>query len=577
VALVGRDGSVDWLCLPDVDSESVFGRLLDADRGGHFAITPVGEFAADRRYQPGSNVLETTFHTSSGSARLTDALTVGDGRLAPQRELVRRIECLAGTVKLRCELDARFGFGARRARLEARHGVVAARDGADHLALGAWGVGDARSGRADFLLESGDRALVALAFARGEPAVLPRRDDCERRLAHTEAWWPTWAERLSYDGRWREHVERSALVLRLLVFAPSGAVVAAPTTSLPERIGGGRNWDYRYAWVRDASYTLAALTRVGCESEGQAFFGWLMHALRLSLPRVGVLYRVDGRAPGAEQELRHLSGYRGSAPVRTGNGAAGQLQLDTFGILLDAVWIFVDAGGSLSRRTGKDVAGIADEVCRIWRRADSGIWEVRDAPRDYVHSKGMCWVALERACRLAERGALPDRREHWGTVAREIRAWIDEHGWDDAAGSYVRAPDLREPDAALLGLCLTGFAVDAPDRLEGTIDWVRRKLADGPFVYRYRGGDGLTRGEGAFLATSFWLVEALANARRLDEAVERMEALCASVNDVGLLAEEIDPGSGELLGNFPQALSHLALVNAALALERAWREEGQSP
>jgi GH15 family glucan-1,4-alpha-glucosidase len=581
VALVGRDGSIDWLCLPDVDSPSVFGRLLDAEGGGFFAVSPAEPFAVERRYQPRSNVLETTFHASSGSARVTDAMTLADGGLPPLREVVRRVEGLSGRLRLRWSFEPRFGYSAYRSRVERRGRLVVAGARADQLALGIWGAGEpkvaAAGAAATFDVAAGDQALLAMTAAHAEPSTYPRRDDCERRLARVEGYWPRWSgERLDYDGPWADQVTRSALALRLLMYAPSGAIVAAATTSLPESLGGERNWDYRFAWVRDASYTVAALMRIGCGREGSAFFAWLMHALRLSLPRIGVLYRVTGRPAGAERELGHLPGYRSSAPVRAGNAAAGQLQLDVYGILLDAAWIFVEQGGELDRRTGRDLARIADEAARIWREPDAGIWEVRGRPRHYVHSKGMCWVALDRACRLAERQAIPNRCDAWRRAASEIRAWVDIEGWDGGEQSLVRAADLREPDAALLGLCLTGFADDAPERLEGTIDRVRRDLAEGPFVYRYRGDDRLRGTEGAFVATSFWLVDSLARAGRIDEACARMDAVCREAsNDVGLLAEEIDPHSGELLGNFPQALSHLALVNAALSIQDAQKEQSE--
>jgi GH15 family glucan-1,4-alpha-glucosidase len=501
-------------------------------------------------------------------------MTLADDGLTPLREVVRRLEALTGRVRLRWSFEPRFGYGALPARVAIRDGLVVAAAGGDALALGAWGAGApevrAAGAEAIFELAAGQQALLGLTATHAEPSVYPRRDDCLRRLARVEAYWPRWSsERLQYDGPWTDEVTRSALALRLLMYAPSGAIVAAATTSLPESPGGERNWDYRFAWVRDASYTVAALTRIGCGHEATAFFSWLMHALRLSLPRVGVLYRVTGSTAGAEQALGHLSGYRGSTPVRLGNAAAEQLQLDVYGILLDAAWIFVEQGGELDRRTGRDLARIADEAARIWREPDAGIWEVRGRPRHYVHSKGMCWVALDRACRLAERQVIPNRCDAWRRTASEIRGWVDDAGWDEHEHSYVRAADLREPDAALLGLCLTGFAADAPERLEGTINRVLRDLADGPFIYRYRGDDRLRGTEGAFVATSFWLVESLARSGRADDATELMGSLLELANDVGLFAEEIDPRTGEFLGNFPQGLTHLALVSAAVACARA--------
>jgi GH15 family glucan-1,4-alpha-glucosidase len=570
-ALIARDGSVDWLCLPNFDSPSVFARVLDAERGGSFRLEPAVPFEAERRYLDDSNVLETTFTTAEGTVRLTDAMTLSDDQaISPMRELVRKAEGMAGAVPLRWSFDPRFGYGARRTRIERRSRHWFAEDGADALVLG---ICDAPDGifangivTGEVALEQGRSALWSLAAAHGEPLVIPGRSDAERRLARTTAFWPTWAAQIQYEGPWREAVVRSALVQKLLVFAPSGARVAAPTASLPEWIGGTRNWDYRYTWLRDACWSLDAGMRLGFHKGAQAFFWWLMQASRLTQPELRILYRVDGSPQTPERELPWLEGYRASGPVRIGNGAVRQLQLDVYGGVLEAIWLYVQKVGHIDGDTGKEIARIADWVAKHWRDPDSGIWEVRSKPTHFIQSKAFCWIALDRACKLAELGAIPDRSVRWRAAADELREFIETQGWDEELGSYVRATDLREPDASLLTMPLLGYGDPKGERTCSTIDTIERELRKGPFVYRYRGDDGVGGPEGAFLTCSFWLVEALAHAGRLDRANALMDELIGLANDVGLYSEEVDPHSHDFLGNFPQALTHLALVNAAVGI-----------
>jgi GH15 family glucan-1,4-alpha-glucosidase len=573
-ALIASDGSVDWLCLPNVDSPSVFARILDAERGGSFRLEPTAPFEAERRYLERSNVLETTFATAEGSVRVTDAMTLSDSsRLSPLRELVRKVDALAGIVPLRWAFEPRFDYGRAQTRIERRAGRWFAHAGSSALVLSLCDVGEGElhdgAITGELSLAPGESGLFSLAATDKEPAVMPGREDSEARLERTKRFWLEWSDRTSYEGAWPDAVTRSVLALKLLTFAPSGAIVAAPTTSLPEWIGGGRNWDYRFTWLRDASWSLDAMLRLGYHDEAHAFFWWLMHASRLTQPRLQILYRIDGSIHTEERELSHLAGYRGSRPVRIGNGAREQVQLDVYGAVLEAIWLYGKAVGRLDGDTGREVGRIADFVAEHWSDPDNGIWEVRDERTHYIQSKGLCWVALDRACKLAEEGLIPDRGRRWRGAADDLKAWVDEHGWDDRLQSYVRAPDLRELDASLLTLAVLGYDRDRSPRIEATVAAVERELREGPYVYRYRGDDGLKGEEGAFLTCSFWLVDAYARCGRLDDANALMEELLGLANDVGLYSEEISPRTGEFLGNFPQGLTHLALISAAVTIADA--------
>ena len=574
VALVALDGSIDWLCLPDLDSPSAFAALLDPARGGSFALAPEVPFSAERRYLPDTNVLETTFTTTGGAVRVTDAMLLPGPGLASGRELLRRVEGLAGEVPMRWSVEPRFGYGAWRTRITRRVGVPVATGRSDALAIRSWDAGDPelRSGSVEgcFRALEGGEALLALGAAHGEPLVLPARRELEARLDGTIDFWRGWAAERRYEGPWREAVVRSALALKLLIYAPSGAIAAAATTSLPEAPGGERNWDYRYCWVRDSAFTLDALLRLGCPGEGASFFWWLLHASQLTHPRLRVLYRLNG-GPRAPERRISLAGYERSSPVRVGNEAATQLQLDVYGHLMTTASIYCEAGGGLDHDTARRLAGTADLVSRIWRQPDSGIWEVRAEPRHYTESKMMCWVALDRAAALAERGRIPTGgAERWRREAEAIRRFIEERCWSEELGSYARSAGSGHLDASLLLGVLMGY--DGPGgRLEETTQRVAQALGDGSLLHRYRADDGLAGGEGAFLACSFWLVDALARQGRVEEAASRFEDLIALANDVGLYAEEIEPRTRGFLGNFPQGLVHLGLVNAAASLEDARR------
>jgi GH15 family glucan-1,4-alpha-glucosidase len=410
---------------------------------------------------------------------------------------------------------------------------------------------------------------VALSTAHQEPLVFPSRTGVESRLVSTIAFWREWAAGRTYEGPWREAVIRSALVLKLLIHSPSGAIAAAATASLPEQIGGERNWDYRFCWVRDSALTLHALMQLGSPHEGESFFWWLLHASQLTHPRLRVLYRLNGGERAPESTLP-LTGYRGSSPVRIGNAAAGQEQLDIYGDLMQTAWIYAAAGNALDSDTGRRLAEIADLVCEVWRQPDSGIWEVRSEPLHFTHSKIMCWVALDRALCLAERGQIPRAQaDRWRAQADAIRAFIDERCWSEEVGGYVRSADSRELDASLLLGALMDYPGRSDPQMTATISALRHELGHGPLLDRYSGEDGLAGGEGAFLCCSFWLVDALARAGRIEDATELMGQLIGLANDVGLYSEEVDHETGEFLGNIPQGLVHLALINAAVSVRTA--------
>lgn len=573
VALVGLDGAIDWLCLPDLDSPSVFAALLDKARGGRLTLAPTVPFKVVRRYVPDTNVLETTFTTGAGSVRLTDAMTLPTAGLSPYRELVRRIDGISGSVPLEWQVEPRFDYGSTSA-FAMRNGVPVAARGSDALALLTWDAGDAEVGAAGasgrFITAPGSSSLLVLSAAHQEPLVFPARAEVEARLDGTIQSWRDWAAGRKYQGPWRDAVVRSSLALKLLVFAPSGAIAAAATTSLPEEIGGARNWDYRFSWPRDAAFTLQALLSLGCSQEAEAFFSWLLHASQLTHPRLQVLYRLDGRGRAEETELP-LAGYRDSRPVRVGNGAATQLQLDVYGEVIAAASLLADFGG-LDRDHGRRLAEIADLVCELWHEPDAGIWEVRSEAAHFTQSKMMCAVALDRAADLAEAGHLPTgHNQRWRLESTRVREFVETNCYSEEGGSYTRAAADDALDASLLLAVLAEYDDADSPRLRGTVDAVRRELATGSLVHRYVGDDGLTGEDGAFVACSFWLAEALARQGRVGEAIELMDDVVALANDVGLYAEEIDPGSGDFLGNFPQGLSHLALINAAVAIGEASR------
>jgi GH15 family glucan-1,4-alpha-glucosidase len=570
VALVALDGSIDWLCLPALDAPSTFAALLDPARGGRFALAPAVPFAAERDYEPDTNVLATTFRTDGGTLRVLDALTFPGMGEPGTSQLVRRVECTAGRVPLRWCVQPRFGCGRRGpARIERGADGLLAHDERLLLALQAWELGEpqvrdgegAIAGEAE--LEQGDCGLLVLGAFVEEPLLLPARERAERDLALTCRRWREIAARCTYEGPWRDAVLRSVLALELLLNRETGAMAAAATTSLPERIGGERNYDYRFAWLRDMDFALDALLAAGYDGEVHASLRWGLTAAARTHPRLLPFYRLEGGTLCDAHPLP-LAGYRGSRPVVAGNDAREQLQLGTYGTVLNTAWRYVEAGNALDPGSGVRIAELADFVCDAWRTPDSGIWELPERRR-YVHSRIACWQALDRALRLAEAGAIPGRRrERWRAQAAAIRRFVEREGWSERRRAFVQVPGGEQLDAALLLASKLGFLARGDPRLRSTIAALRAELgAGGPLLHRT---SALRACEGAFVACSFWLVEALADAGATEQAHEAMGAAIALRNDVGLLSEQVDPRDGSFLGNVPQALSHLALIAAAQRL-----------
>jgi GH15 family glucan-1,4-alpha-glucosidase len=578
-ALVSRDGSIDWACFPRFDSPSVFGRILDAGIGGSWSIAPTDRFTTERCYLDDTNVLRTLFHTAGGTAEVIDFMpTAGSG---PERlgesAIVRIVRGLVGLVPFRLVFDPRFDYARTQPEwcLDVPLGAQALW-GEQSLTLSTDIPVRLDGGcvQAEFAVTPGREIRFCAAYREPPPMFWGEEpvNDARRWQAETEAYWRGWLERCKYRGPHDALVRRSMLALKLLDHAPTGGIIAAPTTSLPECIGGPRNWDYRYCWVRDASFILNAFYRLGYSEEGEQFLGWLLDCTHDDPAMLQVMYRIDGSRDLTEEVLEHLEGYRGSRPVRIGNGAAAQLQLDAYGEIVDAAWLLHEHGGRLSARLLDFLCALVDYVCAHWREPDAGIWEVRGGYQHFVYSKVLCWVALDRGLRIAHAYGLDADFHGWRQVCAAIRSDIDEHGFDPVANTYRQSYGSDSVDASLLALPLRGFIAINDPRMAGTIARVIDELSEDGLLLRYRTeevDDGVGGPEGAFLLCSFWLSEVLARSGRLDEAVALFDRLTRCANDLGLFAEQMDPETCDHLGNFPQGFTHVALVNAALAIADA--------
>lgn len=588
-ALISRAGSLDWWCPMRFDRPAVFAALLDPRRGGRFQVGPTAPYEVRRQYVEDTNVLETTFQTQTGQLRLTDLMPLGAATsnsrdLTPPHAILRAVECVAGSVEVELVCTPRFDYGSVTPsfRKQGAHLVYAAHGGE---ALGLRSelplrVEDDGRVTGRVTLQQGERRFTGLTHAQGEPLILsPLGIGAEALIEETVQWWKRWTKTCTYDGPHREEVRRSALVLKLMTYAPSGAVVAAPTTSLPESIGGERNWDYRYCWLRDASLTMRALLDLGYREEGRAFLAWLLHATHLTWPRLQVLYDVFGRTETEEHRLDHLAGYRDSRPVRVGNAAADQLQLDIYGEVIGAAHEFIMRGGRLARRQVQSLSELGEVVCEAWQQPDDGIWEARSGAQHHTFSKVMCWRTLDGLLTMHEHGHLEVPAKRFGQVRDQIQAAVEERGYSKEIESYVQAFGNQAADASLLLLPVQGYCAPGDERMQSTYAFLEKKLATGSLWRRYRSDtdDGVSGSEAAFGICGFWAVEYLARAGRREAAAHAFERLLSYANDVGLFAEEIDPDNGAALGNFPQAFTHVGLINAALAIEGIPQEREHPP
>ena len=571
VALVGTDGTIDWYCCPRFDSPSVFGAILGSANGGSYRIAPTSECATRQLYLPDTNVLVTRCLSPAGVAELQDFMPVGG-----TQRLIRRVTCVRGSLAFRLACEPRFNYGRDRHEVSVTEGGAMFRSPGLTLALSSPVrlTATASGAGADFVVAAGETVTFALE-ATDAPVPLGEQDG-SALLDATVRHWLGWIAQSRYTGRWREMVNRSALALKLLTYEPTGAIVAAPTTSLPEQLGGGRNWDYRFCWIRDSSFTLYSLLRLGFDAEAYAFGAFILDRFRAgggngSGP-LQIMYGIDGSTELPEETLDHLEGYRGSGPVRIGNAAAQQLQLDIYGEIIDAVYLLDrHSRHQMPHDSWDALARTVDWVCENWNRPDEGIWETRGGRHRFTHSRLMCWVALDRAIRIARNRSVPADIVRWARVRDEIFRRLMERSWSERRRAFTQHEDTDVLDASVLMMPLANFISPTDPRWLSTLDAIGEELVTDGLVHRYdpaSAPDGLDGDEGTFSICSFWYVDALTQAGRVEEAQNAFDKMLTYANHVGLYSEEVGP-SGEQLGNFPQAFTHLALISAAVNLDRA--------
>ncbi|KTR37919.1 glycoside hydrolase [Curtobacterium oceanosedimentum] len=569
VALVARDGRIDWLPIPSMDSPPVFASILDAEHGGHIALRPTGDANVEREYLPGTNVLVTTWTTDSGSCTVTDAMVTGVAGRLPWAEIGRCVQGVSGTVEMEwAVVPGTLLNTAEPKRLDTGNGAVIGIDGVT-IAIVEHGFepvhddGPRFSGR--FSTGEGSKSILTIVGTENEPIFLPEPERTLDAVDRTIANWATWSEEFSYDGPWSDAVQRSALALKLLIYSPTGAIAAAPTTSLPEDRTGGKNWDYRFAWVRDLSYTVHALTRFGLREETHAAVSWVMRTIAEHDETMPIFYELDGSKTDGVEE-RDVPGWKGIGPVTIGNRAGDQLQLGVWGDVFEILRQYVVAGNVLDRQTASVLERLANDACHRWEEPDSGMWELTDT-QHYVTSKIGCWQALDAAVELHDKGMIDGPREKWIENRELIEQWVAEHGWDEERGYYVMYPGSDALDTSILLHAMSSF--DRGPRMASTIRAIEEQLQRGPLVYRY---SGIEDEESPFVACSFWLAAAMACTGRVDDARALMDEMVAQANDVGLFSEMLSAEDGAFMGNIPQGLSHLALIQAALTIEEVAAE-----
>lgn len=593
-ALVSCDGSIDWYCPERFDAPAVFCRMLDTKKGGYMSIEPADPSSTTRRYLDSTNILETTFRTGSGKVRVTDFMPVFRRQsshrgydVASAGQIIRLVEGLSGEVDLEVTFKPTFNYARDHTRLAPVSGGVIARAGGSFLTLScpavSFEVDQHHAARGSLKVREGERHWVVLSDASTEEkarmALHPH--DCQRKLTDTEEYWTKWAGRCTYRGRYREDVLRSALTLKMLTYEPTGAIVAAPTTSLPEQIGGVRNWDYRYSWLRDASLIFYALMTIGYQDEATDFIHWLRHTQQrdpTAAPQI--MYGIDGRHELNEVDLDSLDGYMGSKPVRVGNQAYDQFQLDIYGEVLTAAYAHYRAptnhaekggnhnGKGPAKATWELLRSFVEQAASKWRQPDNGIWEVRGGPQHFLYSKVMCWAAVDRGIKLAQEHHLEAPLDKWVATRDQIRKAILTEGYNEEIGAFTQAFGSPHLDASALTIPRVGFLPPTDPRVKSTVRRIQRDLTHNGLVFRYRADDGLPGGEGTFALCSLWLVDALALGGELEEAHDLFQKVLSYANDVGLLSEEIDSRTGDLLGNFPQGFTHLALIRSAVDMAK---------
>ncbi|HKW19181.1 MAG TPA: glycoside hydrolase family 15 protein [Terriglobales bacterium] len=577
-ALVSKFGSIEWLCWPRFDSPSLFAAILDRERGGFWKISPVGSCTIEREYLENTNVLQTKFSSAHGKLVLTDLMPVRDAAaesMVPDHEIIRQVTCTSGEMEVDFALVPRANYGENPITIKNRgklgfrmvngRGVHWLRCDIPLRIEDSGAFGKTK-------LRAGESLLFSLTYSLSSPAVLPNLSHIPRRIQICVDWWRKWAAQAQYDGDLRDEVIRSALALKLMIFSPSGAIIAAPTSSLPERIGGSLNWDYRFCWLRDASLTIRGLLELGFWKEATGFLDWMIHATRLTQPELRILYTVYGNPPPAERESAVLRGYRGSSPVRIGNAATEQVQLDVYGEVVDAAAQYAFHGGHLDREMQKVLVGFGNYVVKHWDRPDQGIWEPRTGPRPHTHSRLLCWVALDRLISLAEQGKIKGAPvDDYKHQVDAIRRQIHYRAWNTRLRSYVSELDGHELDSSLLLLSWYGFEKANSSRMRSTYRRLREKLGT-PEGLLYRSEQ--LPPEGTFAICSFWEAEYLAlGGGSIQDARNLIDTLLKYQNEIGLYAEEIDGSTGQALGNFPQAFTHIGLIGAALSLNQ--REKGE--
>ncbi len=576
-ALVGLDGSIDWYCAPRFDSPSVFAALLDLRKGGRFQLSPTEGFKTKQSYEGDTNVLSTIFEAKQGRIKLTDFMPcfMEKGELRGFQEIHRIVDCVEGDLGLRIVFQPRLNYARRQTIIQDTGEGCTAKNQGHQVNLASsvkLSVADKDTLTSEFGLSKGQRAFFVLKWGR-KPAIPASRYETSKKLSRTLSYWKRWVGHVKYQGPFRAHVVRSCLVLKLLQYAPTGAMVAAVTTSLPESVGTLRNWDYRYSWIRDNALSVLALSEAGASREALDYARWLINLRRHSKEKLQIMMGIGGEREIPETTLDHLEGYRRSSPVRVGNAASKQLQLDVYGILADYVYFLHTLGWTTGQVYENLVRYSADQAMKEWQSPDSGIWEIRQ-PKTFVESTMWCYVALDRAIKMARELGYDEDRQRWEPIRKKIKSHILSEGWSEKKKAFAMVFGGEDLDAANLLMPLVGFLPAKDPKMSATIQRIREELSEDDLIYRYRVDDGQLGKEGTFTVCSFWMVDCLTRLGKLREAEGLLNQLTKRSNHLGLYSEEIDPKTGEALGNFPQAYTHMGLITASVHLEEARRKSG---